>query len=76
MHITEETLSDLTSRVKRAYQPIYRHEVDNSWVIVICSSDSRKLFVCKCYIHFSTPYSFYCVLLHYHMTSALNIHLF
>ena len=33
MHISEETLSDLTSRVKRAYQPIYRHEVDNSWVM-------------------------------------------
>jgi hypothetical protein len=33
MYITEETLSDLTSRVKQAYQPIYRHEVNNSWVI-------------------------------------------
>ena len=33
MHITEETLSDLTTRVKQAYHPAYRHSVNNSWVI-------------------------------------------
>jgi hypothetical protein len=33
MNISEETLSDLTSRVKQAYHPIYRHNVNNSWVI-------------------------------------------
>jgi hypothetical protein len=33
MHITEETLSDLTSRVKQAYQPCFRDEVNNSWVM-------------------------------------------
>ena len=33
MHITEETLSDLTSRVKQAYHPCFRDNVNNSWVI-------------------------------------------
>ena len=33
MNITEETLSDLTSRVKQAYHPCFRDEVNNSWVI-------------------------------------------
>jgi hypothetical protein len=33
MHITEETLSDLTSRVKQAYHPCFRDDVDNSWVM-------------------------------------------
>ena len=33
MHITEETLSDLTARVKKAYFPKHRHKVNNSWVL-------------------------------------------
>ena len=33
MHITEETLSDLTTRVKQSYHPCFRDNVDNSWVI-------------------------------------------
>jgi hypothetical protein len=33
MNITEETLSDLTSRVKQAYHPCFRDDVDNSWVM-------------------------------------------
>ena len=33
MNITEETLSDLTSRVRQAYHPCFRDNVNNSWVV-------------------------------------------